>query len=111
MTDKAISSVQLCKQHGCTVQHNTAWQLLFPLLTAHSPSVWMHLSNNTQAITGTKNPHPSCKILAQNSPKALKSPCLLPPPLAKEATDRMIGPISSDFLQENTVFEVNVKPS
>lgn len=83
LTGKAISSAQLCQQHGCTVQHNTAWQLLLPLLIARSPSVWMYPSNNTLATTGTKNPHPSCRILAQNSPKALKSPCLLPPPLAR----------------------------
>lgn len=83
LTGKAISSAQLCKHHRCTVQHNAAWQLLFPLLIAHSPRVWMYPWNNTRATTGTKNPHPSCRILAQNSPQALKSPCLLPPPLAR----------------------------
>lgn len=37
LTGKPISSAQLCKQHCCKAQLNTAWQLLFPLPT---PSVF-----------------------------------------------------------------------
>lgn len=83
MTGKAISSAQLCKQHCCTAQHNMAWQLLFPLLIPRSPSVWMYPSNYTQASTGTEHPNPPCRILAQDSSQALKSPCLLTPSLAR----------------------------
>lgn len=101
LTDKAISSAQLCKQHCCTAQHNMAWQLLLPLLIPHSPCAWMSPSNYTQATTGGANPHPPCRILAKDSPQALKSPRVPPPSLARSRKlDKMVGPIPTGFPQK-----------